>query len=429
MKHRRRWEMLRSAGVCAAAGCFAAGSMAQPEGIRMPRQPGGAGGAHEVILEDEKDDRPIEFESPAAAKTALNEIITHLGSGDFQARRAAADKLGKITQFTLEMLEDALQQKDLTLEARSRLLGAARKRFFETPRAALGFQFGGTLRDRIVIGRLIDGFPAKMVLEEGDMIMSADGYRLEGPVARAVLPAVIVSHDPGETIKLVVRRGAQKLTLDVPLGEFAKLEQGGGGWMGPERLAPAWRIRSARLGGGPEPIRVELDRDAWYSSAALPERGGKQERGQMEPIAVDGGGMPRLVRGMDPNVQAMHEMPMMGQRGIMVINGRPQMRAVGAAALLDIDVQESPVPIEEELDQLAKDRATFERRVAETEQALARANEQELRAQLQMSLSDLRKMVGLIGKQTEALRAEATEQRLESEAKRSSSVDAIDARQ
>ncbi|MBY0311733.1 MAG: hypothetical protein K2W85_06670 [Phycisphaerales bacterium] len=422
MKHRRRWGSLRSVGAMATAGCFAAGAMAQPEGIRLPRHQG----AHEVILEDQKDDRPIEFENAAAAKAALNEIITHLGSGDFQARRAAAEKLGKISQFTLEMLEDALQRKDLTLEARSRLLGAARKRFFETPRAALGFQFGGTLRDRIVIGRLIDGFPAKMVLEEGDMIMSADGYRLEGPVARAVLPAVIVSHDPGETIKLVVRRGAQKLTLDVPLGEFARLEQGA--WMGPERLAPAWRIRAARLGGGPEPIRVELDRDAWVSAGA--QKAVKQERGQMEPIAVDGGGMPRLMRGQDAQMLAMNELPMLMQRGgVVVINGRPQARAVGAAALLDIDVQEAPVPIEEELNQLARDRATFERRVVETEEALAKATDDESRMRLQDGLSELRKMVGLIGKQSEALRAEAAEQRIEGEAKRSSSVDAMDARQ
>lgn len=422
MKHRHRWGICGAACLCASV--CAGSAWAQPDAIRLPRMQGG----HQVILDDPKqEERPVEFANDAEARAALNEIIVQMGSGDFLARQAAADKLGKVGQFTLPMLEESLQRKDLSLEARSRLLGVARRRFFETPRAAMGFQFGGTLRDRIVIGRLIDGFPAKKILEEGDMVMSADGYRLEGPVARAVLPAVIVSHDPGESIKLVVRRGAQKLSLDVPLGEFARLEQGA--WMGPERLAPAWRIRAARLGGGLEPIRVDVDHDAWFGKGRdLERRADKQP--QMEPLVLEGGGMPRLVRGAEMQMLTVRDLPIAAQRGLVIINnGRAQARAVGAAAILDIDVQEAPVPIEDELKQLAQDRGNFERRVAETEEAIAKENDEESKSRMRESLTELRKMLSMIGKQTDALRAEAAEQRIETEAKRSSSVDAMDARQ
>ncbi len=423
-KHARRMQ----ATAWAAALCPVLNAMAQPEGARFPIQPaGGAMGGHQVILDDPKEERPIEFESEAAARAALDDIITNLGSGDFRARQDAAQRLYKTGQFKLALLEETLQRKDLSLEARQRLIGVARRRFFETPRAALGFQFGGTLRDRIVIGRLIDGFPAKGVLEEGDMIVSADGYRLEGPTARAVLPAVIVSHDPGETIRLGVRRGAKKLVLDVPLGEFANLEQGA--WLGPERLAPAWRIRTARLGGGPEPISVDVDRDAWYSQRDLDVKRKERLEQQIEPIEIAGGGMPRLVRAMDAQMLAMHDLPMLNRRGVVIINGRPQARAVGAAAILDIDVQEAPVPIEDELKQLALDRATFDRRIAETEEAIARAPIPSDRARLIEQLGELRRLQALIVKQTDALMAEAAEQRIETDAKRSSSVDAIDVRQ
>ena len=232
----------------------AAGSMLAVFAFGMPAHGQKAVGEHQVVLEAEKDDLPLKFESEADARKAFLRVLPELSSAEFAKRRRASEQIIQCEQFTLAMIEEALQDKNLSIEGRTRLLSAGRMKFFNTPRAALGFQFGGHVRDRAVVGKTFPQFPSHRLLEEGDMIVGADGYVIAGPSGQRLLQAIIISHDPKEIIKLVIRRGAQKLNVDVPLGAFVDLEQGGGGgavWLGPDRLVPAWKVRSAaRLGAG-----------------------------------------------------------------------------------------------------------------------------------------------------------------------------------
>ncbi len=293
------------------------------------------GGIRELPLEAKGANRPeapaepVErIEDPAQLARVFEGLITDIASNDFAARQRASEKLSANEQFDLAMLEGAMARPGLSLEARTRLFAIARQRFFRSPRAALGFQFGGMqLRDRVVVGLTYPPFDCVKVLEEGDMIVGADGFKLEGPGARSVLQSVIISHEPGEILKLVVRRGQQKLNLDVKLGRFSDLPQvGGAAALMEDRLSRAWRIRTQAKGvGGAEPIRVEGARAApWGLSEEAAnrkiQRAMERESNENSP-KIAGGGTPRLVTNPDESRQFE---PAVRQQ-FVVINGQPRM--------------------------------------------------------------------------------------------------------
>lgn len=58
------------------------------------------------------------------------------------------------------------------------------------------------------------GFPAEKLVELGDVILSADGTKIDG---NEDLGKIVGKHKEGETVRLEVERDGERITLDVPL--------------------------------------------------------------------------------------------------------------------------------------------------------------------------------------------------------------------
>jgi len=168
------------------------------------------------------------------------------------------------------------QRSDLPIEARLRLVGALRQRFFSSPRAAMGIQFNErALPTGVQILQTFDGFPARelKLLLPDDIIMAIDGVRVSTDIAdptsmirmRSTVQSIIISHDPGDRVAILVLRPGlapningqvkgegvlaaegQKLELLVPLGTITSLP--GNGEQFSPILESAWRVRLARMG-------------------------------------------------------------------------------------------------------------------------------------------------------------------------------------
>lgn len=154
---------------------------------------------------------------------------TKLGSAEYREREAASKVLLDDTNLTLSDIESQLKNPSVkhSAEVKTRLLSIAKDRFLKSDRAALGFMFGGNLVDRVVVGQTYPKFPVHGVLHVGDIIVEADGVDLCSPRGRSTMQAMIVSRDPGQTLPLTIRRGKEKLKLDIKLGKFSDLEQFG----------------------------------------------------------------------------------------------------------------------------------------------------------------------------------------------------------
>lgn len=281
----------------------------------------------------------------------VDRLINQLGSPDFRTREKATEQLTADDRISLSALETALRRNDLSMESRTRLLQVARAKFSRTPRAAMGVQFGGNLRDRVVVGKTFERFESHRLLQEGDMIVGAGGYRLEGPSGRALLQSLIVSRDPGDVLQVVVRRGAEKLTIDIPLGKFNDLDNN---FLPEDRIVRAWRLRSAGLQPQvDEPVRVKVDASAWTID---PDRLKRQELAQMrqaqEPLpVVAGGGIGRGVIDLGDG-QAVRQQ-------VVVFNGRNQIINVPVQVQVfegDMDMLLPPMSPADELAQLASSR-------------------------------------------------------------------------
>lgn len=280
----------------------------------------------------------------------LDELVADLSSPDFDTRQVATDRLMTDTEITFADLEAVLKTRPLPIEAHARLMLAARERFRQTPRGAMGVGFNlGSLRNRIVIDRTYAPFPCHQILEPGDVIVAADGIRLHGPMAQPTIQGLIVARDPGSVMKLVVRRGAEKLELDVPLGRFADLENSN---LDPDRLVRAWRTRSRDyLSPQEEAIQTPLHVAAWPNGGV----GAMQQRqielaklraqGTMPMMQVTAGGeLPSPRYSSDLALYAQQVRILNGQRvNPFMQNGR------AAAAMLDFEAFDgAPAPSPEE---------------------------------------------------------------------------------
>jgi hypothetical protein len=272
------------------------------------------------------DDAPVTPGASVSPEAAA--LVARLSSTDFAERQAATERLMGDESISLAALEAMIARNDLTPEARARLLQAARQAFYKSPRAALGVQFDRVLRDRVVVGRTFEKFPAHKTLEPGDIIIEADGVPLRGPMGQLVLPAIIVSYDPGQTMSLVVRRGEKRLSIQAPLGNFSDLDQAG--FLADDRLSRAWRVRAARIlasARGPAdaqasaPIRVDAPAGAWGLGgldSALRINGElivRPLREAQEGVPqVAGGGMPRLAMAIEDDQRMVSQLIMVGGR-------------------------------------------------------------------------------------------------------------------
>ena len=234
----------------------------------------------------------------------IDEFVTDLQSPEFRVRDEATRRLQTDDRATLSVLEGVLRDRGsgMTLEGRERLMSIARERFDKSPRGAMGIGFGGReedtgvkLPDRVIVGQTYEGFESFRLLERGDIISAAEGQELHGSDAQLRMQGIIVSHDPGDVIALVVRRGKQKLLLNVRLRSFNDLPNS---VIDLNRLNRAWRYRTRAIAPqAAEPVKFAVQQDDWEKPVrdAFP-RGFRRPNRQVEEHqlpAVAGGGVAR----------------------------------------------------------------------------------------------------------------------------------------
>jgi hypothetical protein len=215
------------------------------------------------------------FASGASAQPAgsrVNQIVADLGSSDIVKREEAMRVLSNDASLTLSQLESLLKDPNLTPEQRCRVSQAAKQRFMDTPKPAMGVRFDNRLPDRVAIEQVYPGFPSANLLEAGDIIISCMGEDLHSRMAWVQLGAHIFSREPGDVVTLVVRRGKEKLTLSVPLGSYINLPNGNNNNQNPMnspriddgRLDRAWELRcKSHLPEARKPIDPKLSDTEW----------------------------------------------------------------------------------------------------------------------------------------------------------------------
>jgi hypothetical protein len=182
-----------SCALAVAAGVLAGGAWAQPTG-----------------------------DAPGAPSPDLVALSQKLASEDARERIAASERLREDPSITLRQIETLLTSSGpFTAEQRQRLLSIAWDRFRTEPRPAMGIQTSALMDEsrRVILQGLPPGFPAASVLRVGDWLESADGIPLTGTNLRPL----ILSHDPGDTMKLRVIRDGAVLEVSVRLGRYADL--------------------------------------------------------------------------------------------------------------------------------------------------------------------------------------------------------------
>lgn len=192
----------------------------------------------------------------------LNQLLRDVGDPDFAARSEASRLLSADTRLTLADIETLLVRPALSSEQHARLIAAARDRFVRSPRAALGVQFANAGMGPVVIGKTFERFPAASVLRQGDEILSVDG-RSVNPGWDNIRP-LIISREPGESLRLEIIRGGEHLFVDAPLGRFSDLPAQRD--LTPNDLIRAWNARSLRYPAPPtQPVIETPPNTVWMT--------------------------------------------------------------------------------------------------------------------------------------------------------------------
>ena len=348
----------------------------------------------------ESDDLSAEIES----------LIDQLGSSDFATRQRATEQLLGNDALPLAALERVIASRALSAEARARLLQVARQAFYKSPRAALGVQFDNVnglraLRDRVVVGQTFKEFPSHRILEPGDIIDQAAGIKLRGPTAQLILPAIIVSHDPGQILALVIRRGNQLLKLDVPLGNFSDLQQAGGGIPPDDRISRAWRVRAARIFAPAEaPIRAGVAPAQWSPSSLNrddPAVGLIRNLAAEPAPRVAGGGMPRNAADLEQEQTLIQRMVFVNGQQRIIQDLRPRQ------FVEEIEPSGPSMTQEQELIELARARTQVREQLRQlgSFESLPEADPLRARAEL------VKRTITALDRQSAAIQAEMAEER------------------
>lgn len=265
---------------------------------------------------------------PRAPREVPAGLLADLGSADIKGRESATLRLVAGEDFILADIEQALRTRTLSIEQRFRLLQAARDKFMTSQHAAMGVQFSTSLPDRVVVRLTFPQFPSSKLLEAGDIIIAAAGEPLRGRDSQSQLGAQIIARDPGQVLPIVIRRGEEKIKLDIPLGRFSDLPQGN---VDPYRLARAWMVRSAGylVSVVPQPIDCGVPADKWEAGAGSAQQI-RKARAQMQlPVYRS-----RIVAGGQPRGGALNNDE---------INAIYNMR--GKGALMDVRIVQPPANI------------------------------------------------------------------------------------
>lgn len=219
-------------------------------------------------------------ETLAPDEASIDGIMARLDADAYDDRETASTQIADllnaaestgipVIQRTVELtLLQRAVAPDVSIEQSSRLLGQLRRRFMNSGRGALGIGFGDFTNTGAVVGRTLPGFPAheQGLLKVGDIITHINGESLNGrfdvfggPVTgpQWMLRRIVISHDPGEVLRLRILREGQFSDVDIPLGSFAQLGNGGG-MLDSQTLNAAWQTRLQRAGLQPSDARRRL---------------------------------------------------------------------------------------------------------------------------------------------------------------------------
>lgn len=325
----------------------------------------------------------------------IRRVVTQLGAERFSDREAASERLTELS-ISLESIRLARIALDsLSPEHRTRLDAALFDSFRNSPRAGMGVSFDAQFALGVRLQSIVPGFPASGVLLPGDIILQADGVRLTGVGQQGwqSLRQRILSHDPGDSIPMVIRRGDRTVELDAPLGDYADL--GNAASLSAEDMFAAWSIRRQSLGLElRDPVRIPAPtaETAWIPLT-------QHDRALAGPdLGLIAGGVPgsRPTLRLDQIAQAANSPRLSGNRAsIRMVNpaGRPNVVVQPAIA-----AQDHRLLITRQLDQWrnilqdakarASDPAIDERERSRAAVQVLRSEEQIL--MLQRRLSELR---------------------------------------
>lgn len=203
----------------------------------------------------------------------LEELVAKLDAND-PLERESACKAIRESDPDIKSIFEIMKRPTLSLEQRKRLENVAREPFENSPRAGLGVSFDRSIDDGTVrIIGTVDrpGFHAHEVLKPGDTVRELDGLPVR---TQEQARSVILSHDPGDTLDVLVVRQGTPVRANIKLGNFLDLDVGGP--MNQLRqdfrgrsLDSAYRVRLLRELGdhvkqsGAAPIDAGFSADTW----------------------------------------------------------------------------------------------------------------------------------------------------------------------
>lgn len=363
-------------------------------------------------------------DAPEDIGATLDAVLIRLQSEQFEERERACDELDALLLAAAtaqprvfdRVLEDAIVERakdqSLPLEARLRLIGALRERFMRSPRAAIGIQFANNQSPMgVMVGRTIEGFPVHEagLLEPGDYIVGIDGISLDsrqlrpgGLGAQEFVRATILSHAPGESVRLTILRptlppngqaqvaqenileiDGQRLEILAPLGQYGALPGVG---TAPESFEIPWRVRLERLGLGDlsgQTLTPQLNASDWQRMRSRPRPAmsvltvaAMEQPGEFEDTGLRAQTSMRLAQGAPAGVQVKNGRFIVPEQnvGLLIRNGDgaeellqtiDQLRA--AVMTLDLQLQRFDKALAEgKLDDAS--RARLQRRIEEIRQ-------------------------------------------------------------
>jgi hypothetical protein len=225
--------------------------------------------------------QPLIRQSPRASGQSVQELLTQVGSPDWNQRTSASTQLAAHKDATLDVLLAAVGKSEAAPEQHVRLTRLAWERFSATPRGALGisFQWGfvGGMQSGAVIEGTFEGFDSHRALKAGDTIYSMDEVRIHS-IEDGM--RVIQSHDPGERVTLRIFREGQPIIVRVTLGSLFDLKTKGQN-LGQQRRIEPGIVRDA--------FRIRLERSMGQSGLKTPidlTRFSQEERPPQAVVAV-----------------------------------------------------------------------------------------------------------------------------------------------
>lgn len=367
-----------------------------------------------------------------------------LASAIFACDLSALPHVSRLVESTLAGLAE---RSELSIEQRRRIVTALRERFMRSPRAAMGISFGPRADAGVEVRELTPGFPVRELglLEAGDVIVEIAGEPVEESANRQTrqerLRELIVSHDPGEQVRLKVLRpttprqmrdavreadqqqgvrepplvvdgpnaNAIALEVVVPLGDYTKLGDRAMA-LTTSVLDTAWQFRARRLGLSDAPttmLETTVSPAAWRRPerrVRRPEEPGIVIEGALADAALDADDRAFLAQAARRGRNVRLQEPIVIQGGAVIIRGgegvviqqRPNRPALVVRRQPD---QPPPAPVQAKAvapaaPDPALEFATIQRRISMIEEAIA---EHERRvADLQTSEDSRRKSLAYL---------------------------------